>query len=177
VAKRESVAARDQRVAAVIVDELEKGGALNDPRHYSRPIPLSEHVRNEVRRSLARVRMLRAYKSATSDPTLADFRAAARGLRKVAFTDEQQTAIQQLEAVRQEPPERADALKYRCAAEMYFLMEGFSAKGPTGSDGGPFQTGTGYIYEAVTGRASQDMKRACALVLRERRRPSDRISR
>jgi hypothetical protein len=109
--------------------------------------------------------------------TLSDYRRAARALRKVAFTDEQRTAIQQLEAVRQEPPERADALKYRCAAEMYFLMEGFSAKEPTGSDGGPFQTGAEYIYEAVTGRASQDMKRACALVLRERRRPSNRISR
>jgi len=159
----------------LIVAELKEGGSLNDPRPYDRSLPLSDYVLCEVQRSLHRVCKLLTDKRST-DITLSDYRRAAKALRKVAFTDEQRTAISQLEDVWQEPPEHADALKYHCAAEAYFLMECFSAKEPTGSEEGPFQAIAAYIYEAVTGLASSDMKRSCALVLRDRRRTPNRFS-
>jgi hypothetical protein len=188
---------RDQRLVKAIVAVLEEGGPVNDPRPYDRSISLSDHVRNEVHRSLNRIRMLRTYKPSTEGTaetktpdgkfviqkverpnlTLADCREAAKTLRKVAFTEEQREAIRQLEAVWQGPPEHADALKYHCAKEMYFLMEGFSATEPTGSDEGPFQTGAASIYEAVTGSPPSTMKRSCALVLRERQRTPARFFR
>jgi hypothetical protein len=176
VLKRDPPVAGDQRFVAKTIAELKKGGALNDPRPYNRSLALSDYVLGEVRRSIDRVRLLLTYRPPTPNLTLSDYREAVKALRKVAFTEEQRAAIRQLEAVRQEPPERANALKYHCAAEMYFLMECFSAKEPTGSDEGPFQTGAAHIYEAVTGCESDDMKRACALVLRERRRTPNRFS-
>jgi hypothetical protein len=158
----------DSDLVASIITELKKGGALCDPRPYDRSLPLSDYVLSEVQRSLDRVRKLLTYKPSTPSLTLSDYRKAAKALRKVVFTDEQREAIRQLEAVQQEPPERADARKYHCAAEAYFLMACFSAKEPTGTDEGPFQIIAAYIYEAVTGHEASDMKRSCALVLRER---------
>jgi hypothetical protein len=156
-------------------------------------ISLAAHARTEVQRSIERIRLLRTYKPpaevevegeikiagklvkrrvALPKLTLSDFRKAAKALRKVAFTEAQQTAVRQLEAVWQEPPERADALKHYCAAEAYFLMQCFSVVAPTGYEGGSFLTIACLIHDAVTGRtiSAIGMKRSCDLVLRNRRK-------
>jgi hypothetical protein len=223
--------ASDDDFVTSIIDELKKGGGLNDPRvidrHRARianelakldeataaghrrasgrdrlneelrdlekaaKISVAAHARTEARRSIERVRLLRTYKPpaevevetkiagklvkrrvALPKLTLSDFRKATKALRKVAFTEAQQTAVRQLEAVRQEPPERADALKYYCAAEAYFLMQCFSVVAPTGYEGGSFLTIACLIHDAVTGRtiSAIGMKRSCDLVLRNRRK-------
>jgi hypothetical protein len=175
---------QDTQLVALIIDELKYGGTFNDPRHPEDcRTSLADHVRYEAQRSLNRVRLLQTYKwpdDVPPAPTTADFRKAAKALRKVAFTEEQRAAINQLEAVWQEPPEHANALKYYCAAEAYFLMEMFAAKAPTGSAGGPFQKIATAIYEAVTGKREgdkmADVKRSCDLVLRSRRRFQHRFS-
>jgi hypothetical protein len=171
----------DADFVTLIIAELEKGGELNDPRPYlgDRPTPLADHVQREVQRSLNRVRLFLTWKRPANvppTPTAADFRKAAKALRKVAFTEEQRTAIRQLHAVRQEPPERADALKHHCAAEAYYLMESFSATAPTGYEDGPFRVIAALIYEAVTRKSPADMmKRAGDTVLQSRRRVQHRF--
>jgi hypothetical protein len=225
--------ASDDDFVTSIIDELKKGGGLNDPRvidrHQARiaselakldeataaghrgadpsgrdrlngelrdlekaaKISLAAHARTEARRSIERVRLRRTYKLpaeieveiksagklvkrqiALPKLTLSDFRKAAKALRKVAFTEAQQTAVRQLEAVWQEPPERAGALKHYCAAEAYFLMQCFSVVAPTGYEGGSFLTIACLIHDAVTGRtiSAIGMKRSCDLVLGNRRR-------
>ena len=119
--------------------------------------------------------------------TLADLRKAARLLRdasaalhKVALFDDHRLAVpeierisQELEGVRQIPPERAHALKYRSAAEAFDLMS-ISAKPPTGSNDGAFRIIAARIYAAVNevddGEKVDDIKRACDLVLADRKK-------
>jgi hypothetical protein len=167
---------RDADLVAWIVEELEKGGTLKDPRHpEDRRTSLADHVRYEVQRSLNSVRLLQTFKwpdHVPPLPTAADYRKAAQALRKVAFTEAQRTAIRELEAVRVLPPERMNALKYQCAAEAFDLMTFFSAKPPTGTERGPFRTIAVLLCEAVTGQRHDkiDMKRACGAVLRDRRK-------
>ena len=72
-------------------------------------------------------------------------------------------------SLRQEPSERADDLKHRCAAEAHYLMEQFSPKKITGTEGGAFRVIAAKPYEAATGGMKADMKRRCDSVLRNRR--------
>jgi hypothetical protein len=61
-------------------------------------------------------------------------------------------------------------LKHYCADEAFFLMEMFSTKAPTFSEGDPFRIIAEKLYEAVTGRKDADMERACDWILKERRK-------
>jgi hypothetical protein len=176
---------QDTELVASIIDEPKDDAALNEPRRWEakHPMPLDDYAQWEVQRSMDRRRLLQDFKwpdDVPPAPTAADFRKAAKALRNVAFTQEQQAIVRQLEAVEREPPEHANALKYHCAAEAYFLMEMFAPKAPTGSAGGPFPKIAGTIYEALTsqreGDAGADMKRSCDLVLRNRRRFQHRFS-
>jgi hypothetical protein len=72
--------------------------------------------------------------------TLSKFRKAAKALREVALTKPAQQVVCWLEGMRQEPPERANAFHYHCAAESYYLLGLFSKKPPTLYDDGPFVT-------------------------------------
>jgi hypothetical protein len=159
----------DRDIVAAIVTQLERGGPLRggpprDPPVVYQPPP----VEQEAQRSVARMRRLwQTYGPPRPLPELADSRKAAKALHKTAFTDEQRTAVRQLKAVRQFPPERAgNPLAYHCAKEAFDLMS-FSAKAPTRTDGGAFLTIAALLYEAATGTPDADMERACRCVLRE----------
>jgi hypothetical protein len=180
----------DQHLVASIIDELKRGGLLNEPRrHFSADSPaLLDHVRNEVQRSIDRIRQRQTsvlptfYYAETKHPdgewvedqfvelpkrTAADYRTLGRLLRKMGFTAlaEQMGAS---EHVVQEPPPRADALNHCCADEAFFLMQMFSIKD---SKGEAFRAIAEMLYEAVTGKEAIKfgMERACDWVLRERR--------
>jgi hypothetical protein len=156
----------DELITA-IVEEL--GKPLNDPRTLANQTsPLASFVRAEVRR---RIDWLRSPSQAlpVEMPTMVDVRHAIKALSRVAFTITAQTTLAELKAVEQEPPEKADPLKYECAAEAYFVMECFSKKPITGTEGGAFRMIAAYIHEAVTGKVINS-KRACELVLKQRRR-------
>jgi hypothetical protein len=168
---------------AAILDEL-KGYGLNDPRALARRVsPLDDYLRVEVRRSIERVRTLtnppaelrNLFDSLPPQP-MSYYRRIAKELEAVAFLPSQIAALRQLQAIEQEPPERGDALKYRCAAEAYYLMDLFSSKPPTGTAEGPFQIITGVLYNAVTSREPTDMKRSCDRVLEHRRRYASTVS-
>jgi hypothetical protein len=168
---------------AAIFDELETCG-LNDPRPLAQrgTLPLEDYLRSEVRRSIERVQTLtnppadlrNLFDSLPPRP-MSYYRRIAKELEAVAFLPSQIDALRQLQAIEQEPPERGDALKYRCAAEAYYLMDLFSSKPPTGTFEGPFQTIAGVLYNAVTGCEPTDMKRSCDRVL-ERRRYAEVVS-
>jgi hypothetical protein len=162
----------DKRLVADIVEQLERGGPFNDPRPRpeDRLTLLAEHIPSEVQRSIDRMCMLRTFRPPRWYPkrTAADYRKLGRLLRKMGFT----AFAEQIGAsdhVTQEPPPRADAVKYYCASEAFFLMEMFSAKGATFTTGGPFQIIAQKLYEAVTGK-EVDLERACDWVLKQRRK-------
>ena len=168
-------------------------------RGYPSTAP-TDYVRIEVQRSIERVRGLQtserreqaarnfieqlADSIADRDtlkrlseppPSLADIRKAAKAFRKVKslFINDDQMIPKKLEmfaAGRQEPPPRADAMKFQCAAEAFCLMEWFSAKEATFSEGGPFQIIAEKLYEAVTGKSDANLERACDWVLTKRRK-------
>jgi hypothetical protein len=157
-------------IIADIVAELKKGGPLKNPleRAYPSTAP-ADYVQIEVQRSINRIPLRQEYKPSPNDPTASDYRKLGRLLRKVGLT----AVAEQIGAsdhVRQEPPPRANALKHFCADEAFFLMEGFSAKEPTFSTGGPYQIIAQNLYEAVTGKSDADLERACDWVLRQRRK-------
>jgi hypothetical protein len=103
--------------------------------------------------------------------TLSKFRKAAKALREVALTKPAQQVVCWLEGMRQEPPERANAFHYHCAAESYYLLGLFSKKPPTLYDDGPFVTIAVLLCAAAGGFATAEaMRHSCALVLRERER-------
>jgi hypothetical protein len=164
---------RDADLVASIVEELEKGGALKDPRHpEERRTSLAGHVRHEVQRSLNRMRLLQSYKWPDGAPkvTEADVKKAVTVLRSIAWTEEQRAVLDQFDAVRQYPPEGVNALKYRCAAEAFDLMTFFSVKPPTGTEAGPFRNIAALLFEAVTGQphTDVDMKRSTDRVRTDR---------
>jgi hypothetical protein len=172
----------DAELVAAIVDELGKGGAFHDPRHCeNRADALAVHVSATVQRSLELARFKWDEFKWPGPvpprlPTAAMLRRAAKAYRAAAFTDEMRAEADRLEAIEVLPPTNADALKWRCADEAYFLFEMFSAAAPTGSAGRPFQTVAALIYEAVTGLGNDDMKRSTDFVLQRKRRFRHRFS-
>jgi hypothetical protein len=177
---------RDDYLAASIVRELERGGALKNPfaRGYPSTAP-ADYVRIEVQRSLDRVRSLqngdveklihelrtKGKLPPTPTPNIRKIKKAVTVLRSIAKFEDQSTVLDQFNAFRQEPPERVNALKWHCAAEAFDLMTFFSAKPPTGTPTGPFWEIAAMIYEAVTGETHTDVniKRACDAILAARR--------
>jgi hypothetical protein len=166
----------DDDFVEAIVDELDRG-ILVDPRPLAqRSGLLTEHVRAEVRRSINRVRMLRTAKfkvhgQALKVPSQAQLDRAARALRDVAITAADWATLKAIRGRRRYPPRRCDPFKFHCAAEALFLVEMFSRMKPTGTVKAPFRTIADLIFEAVKGESPADdttMKRACALVLRDR---------
>lgn len=159
---RRSTAARASDAddpVALIIEQLERGGPLKDPRPPAadRSIPLADYVRREVLRSIDRIPLRQTYKPPEGYqletgqwvplPKLSEadyqkaatlLRKAAEALRKVAHTERHRLVIPEMEsvareigAVRQVPPVRANKLKYLCAGEAYDLMTFFSVrKGP-----------------------------------------------
>lgn len=168
-----------------IADELKACG-LNDPRtsDAQRVSPLEDHLRAEIGRSIERVRTLsnppanlrNLFDSLLPPRPMSYYRKTAKELEAVAFLPSQIAALRQLQAIEQELPERSDALKHRCAAEAYYLMDLFSSKPATGTAEGPFQVIAGVLYSAVTGREPTDMKRSCDRVLEYRRRYASAVS-
>jgi hypothetical protein len=181
-----------------IVKQLAKRGGLYDPRASLRErlanelkaaslneqererligelhgleTPLVAHVRGEIRRCVSRLRSPPKLPDGIDPPrlTLADFRQAARALSKVAFTEAQQREVRRLEAMRQEPPEHANAFHYHCVSEAYYLMQLFSGKRPTLYEGGPFITIAVLLCDLAGGKASaRSMRGSGALVLQNR---------
>jgi hypothetical protein len=161
---------RDDYLAASVVRELEKGGALKDPRPGERLTPLADHALAEARRSIKRVRRLKTIKLPDGvelpKRTAADYHKAGKAMRKIGRTED----ADWLEAVRQTPPPRADVLNYRCAAEAFDLITFFSAKKPTKYRVCKIAE---MIREGVTGKPHTDtttMRCSAALVIRDRRR-------
>jgi hypothetical protein len=162
---------------AIIFAELRDGG-LNDPRRLDdRATSFPDYVRAEVRRGILRVQML-----VTPSPELrhllvglpvmsaSRYHKVGKELEAIAFTPAQLEVARQLQEIWQEPPERSDSVKYRCAMEACDLMLWFSVTPPTGTAEGPFQKIATHIYSAVIGHEPTDMKRSCDRVLKKRRR-------
>ena len=159
-------------IVADIVEQLKKGGPLRNPfeRAYPTTAPI-DYVRIEVQRAIDRIQLRRDPTKSVRRPkvTAADYRKLGRLLRKTGHTAYAEQ-IGASEHVRQEPPPRANALKHYCADEAFFLMEMFSTKAPTFSEGDPFRIIAEKLYEAVAGRKDADMERACDWILKERRK-------
>jgi hypothetical protein len=141
---------------------------------YSSTAPI-DYIRIEVQRSIDRIKLRLAYRRPPNVPKVsaADFRKLGRLLRKMGYS----RLAAQLGAsdhVTQEPPPRADPLKHYCADEAFCLMEWFSAKEATFSEGGPFQIIAEKLYEAVTGKHDVSLERACDWILQERRKVRQR---
>jgi hypothetical protein len=66
-----------------------------------------------------------------------------------------------------------DSAKVWSAHMAYALMKGFSTHKITGTEGGSFWNVASLVYEAVTGKPSRSMKRACDKVLAARRKGTD----
>lgn len=175
------VVTNDELVEAIVC-ELGRYG-LNDPRGIEgRPILLSIYARDEVRRSIERVRQkeqLSLQHRIRSRFIAAQLRAAKRALDilAVALPEGPARSIREMRGRLPpiDPSPAMDQLKYRCAAEAFDLMEMFSKGAPTGmgrSDTrrpGPFQTISAILYQAVTHKEGKNMQRACNYVLRARR--------
>jgi hypothetical protein len=168
----------DAEIVAEIVAELKTGGDLNDPRlRAERPTTLAEFVPQKVQHSLDTIRLLKDFKRPANwpaAPSMADIRKAAKAFRKVKslFINDDQMIPQKLEmsaAGQQEPPPRAKAMKFQCASEAFFLMEYFTTLRPTNYGSGPCCGIAMLIYEAVTGKYANNMKRSVTLVLKNRR--------
>jgi hypothetical protein len=161
----------DAKLVASIVEELEKGGTLRNMRPH-----LDEgRLTREAQRSIERVRRLHTTKLPNGyldetgkwvelpKRTAADYHKAGKAVRKLGLTE----LADRWETVRQTPPPRADALKYRCALEAFDLMT-FSAKKPTGYR---VRIIAALIHEGVTGKYTDvDMKRSAELVVTDRRK-------
>src|SRR5436305_6733806 len=146
------VATNDELVEAIVC-ELGRYG-LNDPRGIEgRPILLSIYARDEVRRSIERVRQkeqLSLQHRIRFRFIAAQLRAAKRALDILAVALPEGPARSIRERRGRLPPidpsPAMDQLKYRCAAEAFDLMEMFSKEVPTGTGRsdmgrlGPFQT-------------------------------------
>jgi hypothetical protein len=161
-----------------IVTQLQRAGALNDPRPFPRhTVPLADYVRAEIRRSAGRM-LLAAPKlppeyASKVEEGAAGLRARfkkqrvrVKALRKAGLTAEADRVAHE---IWWEPPNRADTPSYKCAGEAYDLVNHFSVKAPTGTITGPFCMITGILLDAV-GEGGTDVKRACDFVLRNRRR-------
>jgi hypothetical protein len=159
-------------LVAEIVVELKKGGPLKKPFERAWPDEYVARAINAIRRR----RSQSWPPNVPQPPSVAQYRKAekvAREMGRTAYFEvgtKDDTHLVALRDVVQEPPPRANKLKHSCAAEAFFLMEMFSAKPPTFTEGGLFQIVAQKLYEAVTGRSDVDLARACDWILRERRK-------
>jgi hypothetical protein len=172
----------DEELVEAIVCELGRYG-LNDPRDIERrPILLSIYARDEVRRSIERVRQkeqLSLQHRIRFRVIAAQLRAAKRALDilAAALPEDLARSIREMRdrLPQREPSPFMDQVKYRCATEAFDLMEMFSKEVPTGTGRsgtrrpGPFQTISAILYQAVTYKEGKNMQRACNHVLRARR--------
>jgi hypothetical protein len=195
VKRKRDDAENDAEIAANVVKQLEHNGPITKPwtGHSDKgAFPFTDYVvRREVQRSIDRVRLLDTYNRPDFIPVIdehgkeheripvpkvteTDVRKAVAVLRKIVATEEQRAVLDQFDAIRQFPPEGVNALKHFCAAEAFDLMSWFSAKPPTGTEGGPFQQIAGLLFEAITSTATDDqkgsMKRSTDYVLEDRRK-------
>jgi hypothetical protein len=161
----------DDDLVTAIIDELrDDQGSLKDPRHpEARTSPIAAHARAEVHRSLALGRMLE--ENAMGLPSAADVRAYLKAKRKLLITHEARAAHDRL---RVEPPPKVDASKWWCASEAFELMELYSNRLPSNTGRsdtkcGAFQTIASLLYTGVYNKRDENLQRACAGVLRERR--------
>jgi hypothetical protein len=146
-----------------IVKEL-GGEAIEDPRNLAnRTASLDRYVRAEVRREINR---LRSPQPVLFDlPTAADIRKAQETLDRLLPP----TVVAGLQAIWQEPPERSNELKYRCASGAWYLMESFSRRERTSTQDGPFHVITRLLYSAATGEHDVNIMRVCDWILQKRR--------
>jgi len=146
-----------------IVKEL-GGDAIEDPRNLAnRVAPLDRYVRAEVRRELNR---LRSPQPVLFDlPTAADVRKAQETLDRLLPP----TVVAGLQAIWQEPPERNNELKYRCASGAWYLMESFSRSERTSTQDGPFHVISQLLYIAATGEGDVNIVRVCDWILQKRK--------
>jgi hypothetical protein len=154
--------ANDDEIVEALVLEL-KHGELNDPR-------LVNHVREEIRRSLARRR-----RDDWSMVPLKDrmkFTLAARQLRMLA---RQAGKLKRsfpgliLRLYWTEPPARMDGELYADACEAFDLINMFSKHPPTLTPDKPFRIVTELYHYARTGRRNVNTRNVCERVLNTRR--------
>jgi hypothetical protein len=164
-----------------IVEQLGRGGILNDPRPLAqRTTPLEDHVRAEVRRSWKRV-----LEPPELPPDFVPSPEAQRAMEAVHRTQRayvkalRQTGLPALAAgadrventLWQEPPPRSNTRAYLWAAEVYDLMTWFSAKPPTGYAMGPFRTMVRVVFELDGAKPVENCERAASyFVLKSRHR-------
>jgi hypothetical protein len=149
---------------AEIVDQLKRYD-INDPRPLrGRAVPLDDYVAAEVRRSYERVRIV---PPGGAVPPAAKLRHFGKFALKYGMGIPAGLAML-WSRYKPEPPPGADAFKYRCADEAFFLVETFTQKMPTGAVDGPFCTIARYLYDSNAD--GHPLKRACEWVLGQRRK-------
>ena len=172
----------DEELVEAIVCELGRYG-LNDPRCIERrPILLSIYARDEVRRSIERVRQkeqLSLQHRIRFRLIAAQLRAAKRALDilAAALPEDLARSIREMRdrLPQREPSPFINQLKYRCSTEAFDLMEMFSKEAAAGTGRlgtrrlGAFHTISAVLYQAVTHKEGKNMQRACNHVLRARR--------
>lgn len=148
-----------------IVEQLNRNGPLNDPRHLeAQAAPLEDYCKEEVRKSIKRLPLGLDLRVTTGQ---------ARQLSRLLRNHDPGRSLMYTRHAQRGAPDRGDPLKLRCAEEAYFLADMFSPEPPTGTEGGPYLMIAALLLEAATGEREGDkgaaMKRPCAQWLRFRR--------
>ena len=158
---------RITRIVDEITNTLERGELRLRPfsnvPHDATKEQLRTFAAAEVGRSIERVRM-----KLPSEPSDADARQAIKALEPFANAPMIREAIYWLRMYKQERPPCADADKWRCASEAFYLMDTLSSERPTDYLDGPFFFIAAKLYETLTGDADASMQRVCKLVLAAR---------
>ena len=128
---------RITRIVDEITNTLERGELRPRPfsnvPHDATKEQLRTFAAAEVGRSIERVRM-----KLPSEPSDADARQAIKALEPFANAPMIREAIYWLRMYKQERPPCADADKWRCASEAFYLMDTLSSERPTDYLDGPF---------------------------------------
>jgi hypothetical protein len=164
----------DTRIVLEITTKLMRGGLRSRPFSFVPRGATAAHLRavavDEVRRSMERVRR------ATPELTAADARRAFQSLAPFVDVPEVRAVanwLKLLSQMRQEPPPHADANKWKCASEAFYLVDTLSRLPPTASRHGSFAAIAALLFEALKGTPEYegaDMYSACSAVLAARRK-------
>jgi hypothetical protein len=181
--------ALDEEIISEVIEELERGGPLDDPRNLNlKHEPASvwkfgsvdAFARVEIKRVIDR---LRSPLSVTLPKVLshADIRQSQEHLRQalellagLPIVATIRDAYEQSLKLWRSPPERCTKAKYACADEAYYLIEMFHRDRPDGrrvatlADKGMFLRIAVHLYEALSDDSEADMRDVCRYVLEDR---------
>jgi hypothetical protein len=171
-----TTAKRTQEILKLIVDALK-------PWRNDNPSDINKRVNEQVRllQAVAQDFFSRSAVNKARDDAeklLADIKRIERRIANVSpelrarlklQTDAPSALRDELERLREECKCAASAeselIREQCARTAWLLVQLFSQKEPASSENNPHRNVTSLVYEAVTGQAEKDLRRACDKIL------------